>query len=170
MLEISESVINSIIQDTESCTVEQGFILGCRSRLDRIDVCEQVPAVRAGLYFYSPDTGAATETVRRWADQEICFCGFIHSHRTDKREFSEPDIEFAERLLANFRMPYLWFGLLVITEKKKEILFYKVYSKDGKAILETAGYYRKSKEESYKRVNMKGQQSCGLGTNDFSRV
>lgn len=135
MLEITNSVLNSIIRDTENCTVEQGFILGCTSRLDRIDVCEQITAVQAGLYFYSPDTKNATKVVGSWSENDICFCGFIHSHRTNKKEFSEADIQFAERLLASFRMPFLWFGLLIITGTRVEPVFYKLYYRNEKPVL-----------------------------------
>lgn len=140
MLIITEQVLNSIIEDTKSCLFEQGFILGCTSRLDRIDVCMQIPAVQAGLYFYSPDTKAAEKTIHRWAEKDICFCGFIHSHRTDKREFSEADVRFAEKLLTSYRMPYLWFGLLVITEFNKEILFYKLQFNVNKIVLEPTDF------------------------------
>lgn len=146
MLEITESVLTSIIKATEDCSVEQGFILGCTSRLDRIDVCKQIPAVQAGLYFYSPDTEAATKAVRRWAEQEICFCGFIHTHRTDKKELSEPDIRFAKELFSSFEMPYLWFGLLVITEEEKEIMFYRLYSKEGETLLELMNFCKSTEE------------------------
>lgn len=145
MLTITENVLESIKNSVKHSSVEQGFALGCASRLDRIDVCKQISAVQAGLYFYSPDTRMATETIRRWAEQEICFCGFIHSHRTDKSDFSEADLLFAEKLLSSFRMPYLWFGLVVITEQKKELLFYKLYSIDDGIVLKPVQFYVEGK-------------------------
>lgn len=145
MLTITENVWECIKNSVKHSSVEQGFALGCTSRLDRIDVCEQISAVQAGVYFYSPNAKDATETVGRWLENDICFCGFIHSHRTNKREFSEPDIQFAKDLLANFWMPYLWFGLLVITEQQKELLFYKLYSIGGKVVLKPVQFYTEEK-------------------------
>ncbi len=145
MLAITEKVLRYIKDTVKYSKVEQGFALGCTSRLDRIDVCEQIPAVQAGVYFYSPDSKIATEIVEGWMDNNICFCGFIHSHRTNKRDFSEPDIRFAEKLLINFRVPYLWFGLLVIMEQQEEILLYKLYSIKGEIVLKPVEFYKEKK-------------------------
>lgn len=146
MLKITKNVLECIKNVAKHSSVEQGFVLGCTSRLDRIDVFEQIPAVQAGVYFYSPNTNVATETVGRWLENDICFCGFIHSHKINKRDFSEPDIQFAEKLLANFRIPYLWFGLLVSTEQQKELLFYKLYSIGGKAVLKQVQWCTEEKK------------------------
>ena len=141
MLTITANVLECIKNSVKHSSVEQGFALGCASCLERIDVCEQIHAVQAGLYFYSPNTKEATKIVKEWAQQKICFCGFIHSHRTDKSDFSEADLLFAEKLLSSFRMPYLWFGLVVITDQKKELLFYKLYSIDGEMVLNPVRFY-----------------------------
>lgn len=135
MLEIKESVFNYIKETFKENSFEQGFILGCTSRLDFIDTCTQIRAVQAGLYFYSPDAKEATEAIRNWREQGVCFCGFIHSHMTNKKEFSENDILFAKKLIQNFNMPYLWFGLMVITEDKAEATFYQLLYENSEVVL-----------------------------------
>ena len=98
MLEISEDIQRKLVQTFLQKDCEKGFILGCTSCLDRVDHCVQIPAVQAGTYFYEPDVYIATQAIRRWNAEGVCFCGFIHSHLVDRDELSEEDQKFAFKL------------------------------------------------------------------------
>lgn len=98
-------ITNSFIGRKE----EAGGILGASKSLDIVDSFALIPAEKAGKYYYIPNIEAANRQIHQWAKEEICFCGFIHSHITDKKELSEGDIKFAEQLFNSFHLPVLWF-------------------------------------------------------------
>ena len=124
ILTVREEVFRMLAEVFRQSKQEEGFILGSTSRLDCLDCCEQIPAVRAGMYFYEPDAIYANEAIRRWAKQGICFCGFIHSHITDQPNLSEADIEFAKCLFQAYCLAGMWFGLAVVYH---EMVVYKFY-------------------------------------------
>ena len=121
-------ITNSFIGRKE----EAGGILGANKSLDIVDSFALIPAEKAGKYYYIPDIEAANRQIHQWAKEEICFCGFIHSHITDKKELSEGDIKFAEQLFNSFHLPVLWFGLQILTKKCRETKFYSVQKSDTK--------------------------------------
>lgn len=121
-------ITNSFIGRKE----EAGGILGANKSLDIVDSFALIPAEKAGKYYYIPDIEAANRQIHQWAKEEICFCGFIHSHITDKKESSEGDIKFAEQLFNSFHLPVLWFGLQILTKKCRETKFYSVQKSDTK--------------------------------------
>ncbi len=134
MLAIKKEVLQQIKQSFGSGKVEQGFILGAGSHLEQLDYCYQIPAARMGMYYYSPDVNTANIKIKEWAKEEICFCGFIHSHVVYKKEFSEGDIEFAKKLLEAYKLPVLWFGLGVVTKDDVDIYFYALKKRDATEI------------------------------------
>ena len=80
--------------------------MGASKSLDIVDSFALIPAEKAGKYYYIPNIEAANRQIHQWAKEEICFCGFIHSHITDKKELSEGDIKFAEQLFNSFHLPH----------------------------------------------------------------
>lgn len=117
-------------------TYEQGFILGSKECLNSIDCCKLIPACQSGEYFYVPDDLFADLSIREWADEGTCLSGFIHSHTKGQTDFSEDDILFANQLLSSYRIPYLWFGLAIVTpEKEVEMRFYQILKKDAQFVL-----------------------------------
>lgn len=121
-------ITNSFIGRKE----EAGGILGASKSLDIVDSFALIPAEKAGKYYYIPNIEAANRQIHQWAKEEICFCGFIHSHITDKKKLSEGDIKFAEQLFNSFHLPVLWFGLKILTKKCRETKFYSVQKSDTK--------------------------------------
>lgn len=111
---------------------EAGGILGSRQRLDYIDAFEPIPAKIAEKYYYVPDVEVANTIISKWSKKDICFCGFIHSHVTDKMELSDGDMKFAEQLFKSFRLPVIWFGLRVLTSQNQKIKFYMIHKKNEK--------------------------------------
>lgn len=128
---IENSLLADISTTFSNSLQEEGFLLGCSSAMNRITHAEHLNPVRAGRYYYVPDSQKANEIIRRWAMHGICFCGFIHSHVTDKEELSEADLLFAEALIRAYRIPVLWFGLAVIIGSNISFRFYSVIEKDG---------------------------------------
>lgn len=104
--------------------------MGSDTDLEQLNRCRQVSAVQAGVYFYTPNTDEANEIIRNWAEQNICFCGFIHSHVAGKKDLSQNDIEFAKQLFNAFRLPVLWFGLGIVDANEVHFRFYSIKSKN----------------------------------------
>ena len=126
MLSIREEVTVKLTGVFQNSKQEKGFLLGCSSRLDCVDHCEQIPAIRAGLHFYEPDSAYADGVIQKWAADNICFCGFLHSHLVDKTDLSIPDIQFARKLFQAYSLPVLWFGLALVEGKSVTYRFYIV--------------------------------------------
>lgn len=126
MIELQEEILLQMEDAFASSTVEQAFLLGCTSRLDCLNRCCKLPAVRAGKHFYTPDATAADQIITAWGVEGVCFCGFIHSHVVNKEELSEADILFAKELIAAYDLPVLWFGLAIVTAREVAYKFYAV--------------------------------------------
>lgn len=105
---------------------EDGYLLGCSLRTNHLTHALHLPAAHAGRNHYAPDPLRATEIIQHWATQGICFCGFIHSHVTDKQDLSEADLQFAQALFQAYRIPVLWFGLAVVSRNTVTFRFYSV--------------------------------------------
>ena len=131
MLFIKKQVLSHIRNAVTSRDIEQGFILGSQTRLDQLDCCKEIPAVQASLNYYNPNSAVADAAVQHWANNAVCFTGFLHSHVNDKYDLSDADIDFAERLYKAYCLPVLWFGLAVINENKVSIVFYSVQDDNG---------------------------------------
>lgn len=133
MLHIKKDVLSNISEVFRECDVEKGFLLGSSNDLTYVDYCFDLPAMDAGLHFYEPDPLLADQTIHRWADQGVCFCGMIHSHVVDKQELSENDIEYAKVLYSAYHLPVLWFGIGIVRSNIVDFRFYSV-SKSGEQI------------------------------------
>lgn len=134
MLEIRKEVLQEITRSFLSGERERGFLLACASRLDRLEYCCEIPAVQAGLYFYEPDAKMADYEIRRWAEQGICFCGFLHSHIVSQNKLSQNDIDFARELFYAYSLPVMWFGLGIVTEGNVSFSFYAITGSDKRDI------------------------------------
>lgn len=134
MLIIRKTVLHQLEQTFKSCDVEQGFILGCSSRLELIDSCCQIPALQAGMYYYYPNTSKADEIINNWAKQGICFCGFIHSHVVKNYQLSFEDIEFTKKLFQTYKLPIMWFGIGVVLFNSVDLCFYRVQERNDSFI------------------------------------
>lgn len=140
MLLIKEQILIHLRNAVISSDVEQGFILGSQTRLDQLDCCKEIPAVQASLNFYKPNSTVADATIQQWANNEVCFSGFLHSHVSDKNDLSEADIVFAERLYKAYCLPVLWFGLAIINECNVSFVFYAVHENNGTIQISPAPY------------------------------
>lgn len=119
MLYISNSVINRINQECKNMHVEQGWLIGCKMDFEYLDSCYSLVASYADANCYIVDSKITTEAIRRWAENGVCNIGFIHSHLVDKEDFSLADRESANSLLKSLNMPFLYFGIVVITPDVK---------------------------------------------------
>ena len=140
MLQIKSDVLHDLKTLVISDEKEQGFVLGSTSNFECIDRAAMIPEKESGPYFYIPDSNYANGIIRNWAENNICFSGFIHSHTKGNRSFSQNDLKFAEQLLSRYQVPFLWFGLAVVEENSVEILIYKFYQRGSDTALEQMQY------------------------------
>lgn len=140
MLFIKKQVLIHICNAVTSSDIEQGFILGSQTRLDQLDCCKEIPAVQASLNYYKPNSAVADMTIQQWANDEICFSGFLHTHIGDKCDFSDADIDFAKKLYNAYHLPLLWFGLAVVNKCDVSIDFYSIQEDDGNIRIKPVSY------------------------------
>lgn len=139
--------------------------MGASKSLDIVDSFALIPAEKAGKYYYIPNIEAANRQIHQWAKEEICFCGFIHSHITDKKELSEGDIKFAEQLFNSFHLPVLWFGLQILTKKCRETKFFSVQKSDTKVEISSVCWEMEGEddEKAYLQIKSGTQISFSSG-------
>lgn len=140
MLEIQKTVLKQIENCFLSKDTEQGFLLGSKQNLERIDMCCPVPAKQASTYFITPDAERANRQINDWRKQKVCFCGMIHSHVCRKEELSEADRAFAEQLYRSYQLPVLWFGIGIIKSSRVKFKFYRVEQKKQRVLISLEEY------------------------------
>lgn len=141
MLYVKEQVLNHIRNAVISSDVEQGFILGSKTRLNQLDCCKEIPAVQASLNIYRANSYIADQIISQWFEEKTCICGFLHSHVVDKNDLSEADKHFATMLYKTYHLPLFWFGLAVVTNNEVTISFYCVQEKiEGNIIVSPIVY------------------------------
>lgn len=140
MLFIREDVLNEVSECFLKHDVEQGFLLGSTRRLNQVNRCCRLFTEQADVYFITPNAEKATEQIREWAEQKVCFCGMVHSHVCPKRELSKADIEFAEALMQVYELLVLWFGIGIVERGTVTFRFYKVVKRQNKAEIAAANY------------------------------
>ena len=140
MLEIQKTVLRQIEDCFLSQDTEQGFLLGSKQNLEKIDMCCPVPVEQASTYFIIPDAERADWKVKDWRKQGICFCGMIHSHVCRKEALSEADRTFAERLYRSYQLPVLWFGIGIVKSSRVKFKFYRVEQKGQRVLISLEEY------------------------------
>lgn len=141
MLYVKEQVLNHIRNAVISSDVEQGFILGSKTRLNQLDCCKEIPAVQTSLNIYRGDSHIANQIISQWFEEKICISGFLHSHVVDKSDLSDADKNFAIMLYNTYNLPLFWFGLAVVTNNEVTISFYCVKENSEGNILITPSIY-----------------------------
>lgn len=151
MLKIKKEVFTEITCEFLSEKDETGFLLGTASRLNRLEYCYQLPAKQAGLHYYIPDEDEANNIIQYWAEQNVCFCGLIHSHVVPKEELSEADIEYAKLLFQTYHLPVLWFGIGIVKKTEVKFKFYAVNQNQDEKIEITEVAFNEFARKSWKK-------------------
>ena len=128
---VKQAVLRQIAQVFQQGKTEQGFLLGCTTAWNILDRCSELPSIHAGRHFYTPNAEEADRIIRQWADQDICFCGMIHSHLVDKANLSENDVDYAKRLFKAYALPVMWFGIGIVQGEETLYRFYSVRNCNG---------------------------------------
>lgn len=131
-MRVDEVVICELKKGFSAAGVECGYLLGAKVEVDHLNFCRELPALQAGRYFYDPDAEQANRILEEWSRESICFSGFIHSHLVNNPEFSEEDIDFGDRLVSAFGLPYFWYGLGVRRDDGRFELRFCRYSGQGR--------------------------------------
>ncbi len=113
MLTVTDEVKTFIKSMVYSSVVERGFLLGCRESIHVIDTVSIASLKEADADYLIIDADLTNTIIRKWAEEDILFCGFLHSHIGGCSEFSAEDKRFADMLVSSFELPFIWFGLAV---------------------------------------------------------
>lgn len=83
--------------------------------------------------FCVPDKMLLNETINNWADNNICFCGIVHSHIGGSMALSQNDVDYIQKTLILFRhLPYMFFPIVSFEKDKQIITFYRCRLKKQK--------------------------------------
>lgn len=135
MLMLSNCVVDRIMRDCKNASEEQGWLIGCKMHIEKIDACCLLIPSYADENCYVLDSENATQAIRQWAENDVCIIGFIHSHLVDKENLSRADVDSAATLLKNLDMPFLYFGVVVVNTDIKfndqyPIFIYRAFLND----------------------------------------
>ena len=88
---------------------------------------------RSGLFLknkYIPDIKQINKVITNWAECNISFCGFIHSHPLSCIKPSYGDIEFVKKILRDNGLEKLYI-LIYLADLDEKIVSYELY-RNGK--------------------------------------
>lgn len=108
-VELSSAALNKILATVGTLSPEQGGALGMDSSGVITQFFHDQSAAKTGIS-YTPNQKAVQNIINSWENEDIRFCGFIHSHPGKEGYPSTGDMEYAGRILA--AMPNMLQGIL----------------------------------------------------------
>lgn len=66
---------------------------------------------------YTPDVNALNKVIREWADAQIEFIGFVHSHPQSESRLSPGDITYAMRIKESCMIPEILMVIYIPSEE-----------------------------------------------------
>lgn len=109
----SKSVLNQIKETIGKMLPEQGGFLGISNCDDVVDYFVHDINAKVGYSEYNPNVEFINKVINEeWANKNIDFCGFIHSHPSPSNMLSRADIEYALRIMKEFGLSYLYMPLV----------------------------------------------------------
>ena len=94
---ITRDTILHIAQTIGCMPPECGGIIGMRNGVACRFFFDAKTIISPNAYY--PDPELLNRTIDNWADEDIAFCGVIHSHPKKQTMLSAKDIEFARAIL-----------------------------------------------------------------------
>lgn len=125
-LKMTKQVYNHIKQTIGKKNPEQGGMLGMTTDTITHYIWD-INAITTNLE-YSPNTEFLETILDKWEDEDISFCGFIHSHPELLSNLSKADIDYGLEILKSFRN--LDFIFLPIVTNYKGIIEIHPYKLD----------------------------------------
>lgn len=90
ILEIEKTIISNL--------PECGGILG-KNESGEISEYYYDMSAESNHIQYVPDVSRLNDVIQKWSEDNIQFCGFVHSHLFRYQYFSEADYDYAEKIL-----------------------------------------------------------------------
>lgn len=113
VLRMTNEVYNNIKKTVGNMKPEQGGILGIRNDSDIIDCFVHDKSAIVGYAEYNPNVKFLNDVINNdWSQNNIDFCGFVHSHPSQSNSLSCADIEYAKRIMKEFDLVYLYMPLV----------------------------------------------------------
>ena len=119
---ITAGTLNSIINSLGSTDIESGGLIGS-SDGSAIDAFFYDAGIDCSAKEYNPDIESLQDQLLRWDEENIRFCGIIHSH-ADDRYLSNKDVSMARRILENNPLDSILMPVFLL--KDKSIIWYEV--------------------------------------------
>ena len=103
-----KSVYNKILEILGTKKPELGGMLGVSEEQNLITTFVFDNNARVNHVEYNPNTKFLNSVINgKWADEEISFAGFVHSHPGHFNRLSGADVEYAARICKELDMQYL---------------------------------------------------------------
>lgn len=102
---------------------ECGGILGKKENCISVFEYDKIGSEKhCNMYF--PDVNSLNKTLETWRDENVEFCGFVHSHPNGSSELSNGDINFVLKIIENFdNIDSLVMGIYVVLPELKSNYF-----------------------------------------------
>lgn len=130
---IDKSVYDEIMNLLGTKKPELGGMLGWKDDQDYIDYFVFDKDAVVGNSAYSPNTEYLSSIINgEWREKRIYIAGFVHSHPRDAIRLSEPDIEYAQRIMRAFGLNYLFMPIVTSSFGYKQTFNPYIISLDGR--------------------------------------
>lgn len=134
-MKIKKEIYESIVNYPEEMPPEMGGIIGSTDHAV-IDTFIGDPGRKGECgCSYTPNTPFLNRMIHQWIQDNILFCGIVHTHFFDVRTLSSGDKEYIYRILE--AMPAdiseLYFPLIVLP--KREMVSYRAIIRNGQLMI-----------------------------------
>jgi molybdopterin/thiamine biosynthesis adenylyltransferase/proteasome lid subunit RPN8/RPN11 len=109
----TQEVYDAIRETIGKLKPEQGGFLGISNEQDIVDTYVHDTNAKVAYSEYNPNVAFINNVINGdWYENNIDFCGFIHSHPNSSNRLSDADIEYAIRIMEEFDLAYLYMPLV----------------------------------------------------------
>lgn len=113
-LQINTDVLKALADQLGAFPAERGGILAEKDGVVTSFYFDKVSLNSCDFNTYIPDVVSLSEVIYDWeCNQNLVFCGFIHSHPAQKQVLSKNDIQYALQVLGTYtELDYLLMGII----------------------------------------------------------
>ena len=113
VIHMSQQVYDEILEILGTQKPELGGMLGWKDDQDYIDTFVFDKNAKVGFSEYNPDTAFLMNVMDTdWERNGVYLAGFAHSHPRDCGRLSDADIEYAQRIMKEFDMKYIFMPIV----------------------------------------------------------
>ena len=135
-MKIQQDILDNISAVANSEFLEIGGILGSSKNGVITDMATDLsPDAKKCRFEYYPDTDYLNMQIQTWAENDIEFSGFFHTHFSGSKNLSDVDINYIKSIMLSSKgiVEYLYFPIFTLPDN--ELTVYKACFYGGEIVI-----------------------------------